>query len=219
MPIAFLEQRFPPNISYGSKGGPEFNTTVFEAASGYEQRNVNWEFARCRYDVSHGIKTKEDMDEILDFFYVVRGKATGFRYKDWSDYQLTQELIGTGNGAQTQFQIIKKYTAGSEVYTRTIRKIVAAFTPPAHPTEGWDDPAVEFRVYVNDVLVTSGYSVNYNTGVITFVSAPTSGHTVKVTCEFDVPVRFDTDKMDITLEAFELEVWDSIPLVEIKTSA
>lgn len=219
MPIAFLEQRFPPNISYGSKGGPEFNTTVFEAASGYEQRNVNWEYARCRYDVSHGIKTKEDMDEILDFFYVVRGKATAFRYKDWSDYQLTMENIGTGDGVQTQFQITKKYTAGAETYTRTLRKIVAAFTPPAHPAAGWDDPAVEFKVYVNDVLQTTGYTVNNNTGVITFSSAPALGHSVKVTCEFDVPVRFDTDKMDITLEAFELEVWDSIPLVEVKTSA
>lgn len=210
MPTAFIEQRFPPDISYGSKGGPSFSTTVFAAASGFEQRNINWEVARCKYDVSHGIRDKEDMDTILEFFYAVRGRATGFRFKDWADYQLAQELIGTGNGTQTQFQIIKTYAAGSETYVRTIRKIV---TPAVGP------PVIPFEVFVNDTLVTTGYTVDYNTGIITFSSAPTAGHTVKVTCEFDVPVRFDTDEMPITLEAFELETWDGIPLVEIKTTS
>lgn len=219
MPTAFLEERFPPEISYGSKGGPEFNTSVFEAASGYEQRNKNWQYARCRYDVSHGIKSKADMNEILDFFYVVGGRATGFRFKDWGDYQLDQEQIGVGDGSTTQFQIIKTYSVGSESYERILRKIVEPFTPPSYPSAGWDDPAVVFQVRVNNVLVTSGYTINYNTGIITFTTPPTTGHTIKVTCEFDVPVRFDTDHMDITQEAFELEVWDSIPLIEIKTSS
>ncbi len=159
------------------------------------------------------------MDEILDFFYAVGGRATGFRYKDWLDYQLNMELIGTGNGSQTAFQVIKTYQVGSTPYVRVLRKLVAPFTPPAHPTEGWDDPAVIFQVYVNDVLVTTGYTVNYDTGVITFSSPVTNGHTVKVRGEFDVPVRFDSDKLELTLEAFELETMDSIPLVEIKTDA
>ncbi|MFM7009130.1 MAG: DUF2460 domain-containing protein [Betaproteobacteria bacterium] len=219
MPTAFIEERLDPAISYGSKGGPEFNTSVFEAASGYEQRNKNWQFARCRYDISYGIKTRDQMDEIIDFFYAVGGRATGFRYKDWLDYRLVQELIGTGNGSATQFQIKKTYAVGTTSYERVLRKIVAPFTPPAYPTTGWDDPAVELKVYVNDVLQTTGYTVNYNTGVITFTSPVTNGHTVKVSCEFDVPVRFDSDKLDITLEAFELETMDSIPLLEIKTDA
>lgn len=212
MPTAFIEQRFPADISYGSKGGPTFSTSVFTAASGFEQRNINWEAARCKYDVSHGIRDKADMDTIIDFFYAVRGKATGFRYKDWADYQLTQELIATGNGTLDDFQIIKKYTVGATDYTRTIRKIV---TPAAGP------PVIPFQVYVNDVLKTptTDYTVNYNTGIISFTTPPPNGHTIKVTCEFDVPVRFDTDEMMITLEAFELETWDGIPLIEIKTTA
>lgn len=211
MPTAFIEQRFPPNISYGSKGGPSFNTSVFTASSGYEQRNINWEAARCKYDVSHGIRSTEDMNDVLDFFYAVKGRATGFRYKDWADYKLTQGLIGTGNASETAFQIVKKYTVGSEVYTRNLRKIV---TPSVGP------PVIPFEVYVNDVLktITTDYTINYNTGVITFTSPPANGHTIKVTCEFDVPVRFDTDEMMTTLEAFELQTWDGIPLVEIKTA-
>lgn len=210
MPTAFVEQRFNVDISYGSKGGPSFNTTVFEATSGYEQRNINWSQARCVYDVSQGIRDKTDMEEILEFFYAMRGKATGFRYKDWADYQLTQELIGTGDGTKTAFQIIKTYSAnGSAPYVRTIRKIVAP------------DANIPLQVYVNDVLktVTTDYTVDLNTGIITFTAAPSASATIKVTCEFDVPVRFDTDQMTITEEAWNLETWDDIPLVEIKTAA
>lgn len=207
MPTAFAEVRFPEDISYGSKGGPGFSTEVYTATSGAEQRNRNWQFARCKYDVSHGIRDKADMDIILNFFYVMGGKATGFRYKDWSDYQLDQEQIGVGDGATTVFQIQKTYTAGALSYSRDIKKIVE---PAAGP------PEILFQVYVDDVLQTSGYSVDYDTGLLTFTAAPADTKTIKVTCEFDVPVRFDTDEMDITLEAWQLETWDSIPIVEIR---
>lgn len=212
MPVAFIEQRFPEDISYGSKGGPTFYTSVYTAASGYEQRNINWESSRGKYDISYGIKDKADMDVVLNFFYAMRGRATGFRFKDWTDYKLTQGLIGVGTGALTTFQITKKYTVGSETYTRVLRKIVAPVVGP---------PAILFQVYVNDVLKTivTDYTVNYNTGIITFTTPPPAGHTVKVTCEFDVPVRFDIDELPITLESFELETLDSIPLIEIKTEA
>ena len=208
--VSFVETRFPEDISYGSKGGPSFSTTVYSASSGFEQRNMNWEDARCQYDVSYGIKDKTDMGVVLNFFYAMRGKAIGFRYKDWSDYKLTQELIGLGDGTTVAFQIIKTYAASTQEYVRTIRKVV---TPVVGP------PAILFEVYVNDVLQSSGYTVNYNTGIITFDVAPTTAATIKVTCEFDVPVRFDTDEMEITEEAWELETWDSIPLIEIRTTA
>lgn len=210
MPTPFIEQRFPEEISYGSTGGPTFKTTVFEASSGHEQRNMNWSKSRCRYDVSHGIKTHEDMEDVLNFFYSVRGKAIGFRYKDWSDYILDLEQIGVGDGSTTSFQIIKTYSAGPQQYVRDITKIVQPSVGP---------PPVVFEVYVNDTILSSGYSVDYNTGILTFVSPPTLGHTIKVSCEFDVPVRFDTDEMEITLESFDLETWDSIPLIEVKVSA
>jgi uncharacterized protein (TIGR02217 family) len=203
MPTQFVEERFPPNISYGSKGGPGFSTTVFTSDSGVEQRNINWQDARARYDVSHGIKDVDDMDAILAFFYNVKGMAIGFRYKDWADYQLIDEQIGTGDGSDTTFQITKTYTVGSEDYVRQIKKIVS-------------DPAPVVKVNDVTLTVTTDYTINADTGIITFVTPPGNGLSVKVTCEFDVPVRFDTDNMEITQEAWRLETWDSIPLVELK---
>lgn len=211
MPIPFVEERFDSDISYGSKGGPGFKTSVYESASGHEQRNKDWQYARCRYDVSHGIRDKSDMDLILNFFYVMGGRATGFRYKDWADYQLEREQIGLGDGSETTFQITKTYAVGAQSYVRQIRKIVE---PDAGP------PAIVFEVWVNNALVDpADYTINYNTGVIVFDVAPAGGHEIEVTCEFDVPVRFDTDEMEITQEAWELETWDSIPLIEIKPTS
>lgn len=202
MPVPFIEERFPVNVSEGSKGGPGFNTTVFTSQSGFEQRNSNWANSRAQYDVSYGIRDKVDLDAVLAFFFVMRGRATGFRFKDWGDYQITNGNIGTGTGAQTIFQIVKKYTVGANTYTRTINKIVTG----------------TLQVFVNGVLqtLTTHYTVNMNTGVITFVTAPPNGQAVTVTCEFDVPVRFDVDSLPISWEAFEIEGSEGILLVEVR---
>lgn len=201
MPNQFVEVQFPPNISYGSKGGPGFNTDVFEADSGEEQRNQKWSQARCRYDVSQGIRSKDDMMLVLDFFYNMKGRAVGFRFKDWSDYHLPRTNIGTGNGVLVAFQLVRKYTVGALTHTRTLKKIVTGTV----------------QIWVNDILIDpADYTVDDDTGIVTFDVAPGNTLAVEAACEFDVPVRFDTDLAELSLEAFEQESWDSIMLVEVK---
>ena len=105
MPVTtFIETpRFSTDISEGSTGGPMYKTYVFEGESGVEQRNVNWPYPRQKYSINKGIRDAVDMQEVIDFFYVCKGKAIGFRYKDWTDYNLTLENIGTGDGVETVF--------------------------------------------------------------------------------------------------------------------
>lgn len=201
---AFMETpRFPENISYGSSGGPTFMTKVFTSASGFEQRNVLWDEARAKYNVTQGIREKEEMDTVLAFFYAVRGKATGFRYKDWSDYNLTNENIGVGDGVLTVFQIKKAYAAGATAYSRNIYK----------PVSG----TMVLTVNGNSKTEGTDYTVNYATGRVTLTIAPPSTHIVRVTCEFDVPVRFDVDEININLDDWQTESWSSINLIELKT--
>lgn len=202
MPLPFLEERFPEAVSEGSKGGPGFNTTIFTSQSGFEQRNSNWATSRASYDVAFGIRDEQDLADVLEFFYVMRGRATGFRFKDWGDYRITNGNIGTGDGVDTTFQIVKKYTVGANTYTRTINKIVTG----------------TLQVYVNSVLqvLTTDYTVNMNTGLITFTSPPGNGLAITVTCEFDVPVRFDIDNMPISWEAFQIQSASGITLVEVR---
>jgi uncharacterized protein (TIGR02217 family) len=147
----FHEVRFPDNIAYGATGGPEFATTVVATGAGHEKRNVNWSEARGRWDVASGLKKQAQIDELIAFFRARRGKAYGFRFKDWTDYKATGQLLGTGDDAQTQFQLVKHYPSGSVIEARTIAKPVAGTV----------------KVYLDDVEQVSGWSVDTTTGLVT----------------------------------------------------
>ncbi len=198
--MAFEEVRFPTDISYGSSGGPEYSTDIVEIASGFEQRNSNWASARARYNVAHGVKTKTQLDALIAFFRARKGRAHGFRFKDWADFQASAELIGVGNGTATSFQLTKKYSSGSQTETRTILKLVSGTV----------------NIYKNSVLQSSGVSVNHNSGVVTFTTAPASGVNITADFEFDVPVRFDTDRLSSSIDQYGSHSWYDIPLVEIR---
>ena len=197
---AFDEVQFPADISYGARGGPEFSTDIVEMFSGKEQRNINWSQARAKYSVSHGVKTPTQLDDLIAFFRVRQGRAIGFRFKDWTDYQAIGQNLGTGNGTITQFQLIKKYTSITTT-TRTITKPV-------------NNGAM--KIYLNAVLQGSGFSVNYTTGIVTFTAAPGAGVIITADFEFDVPVRFDIDHLDPSIDDFGSRSWEGITLVELK---
>ena len=106
--MSFAETRFPADISYGSAGGPEFSTDIIVTHSGHEQRNSNWIMARARYNVAYGVKTKEQLAELITFFRARKGQAEGFRYKDWTDFEAIGQVLGTGNGSNKDFPLIKR---------------------------------------------------------------------------------------------------------------
>jgi Conserved hypothetical protein 2217 (DUF2460) len=111
---SFHEVRFPDNIAYGATGGPEFATTVVATGSGHEKRNVNWAEARGRWDVASGLKKQAQIDELIAFFRARRGKACGFRFKDWTDYKASGQVLGTGDDVLTQFQLVKERDRGPD---------------------------------------------------------------------------------------------------------
>ncbi len=199
--MAFVEERFPTDIAYGSSGGPEYSTDVVITHGGYEQRNINWSQARAKYNVAHGVKTQTQLDALIAFFRARKGRADGFRFKDWSDYKATAQIIGIGNGTNKIFQLVKTYNSGSVTEARTISKPVVA----------------TLAVYINAVLQTgSAYSLDSTIGKITFVTAPANTAVITADFEFDVPVRFDTDRLSATLDSYGINSWNDIPLVEVR---
>ena len=200
----FHNVRFPEDISYGSSGGPGFKTTVIELASGHEQRNIDWSLARATYDAQMGVKGREQMEEVLDFFYARRGKAYGFRFKDWMDYRIPRQPIGFVNNINyIDLQIFKRYEpATSFSYDRPILKIVPGTVKLWRAGEQIDLASAYTNVETGMVY---GYAGNGHIGAL-----------VEIECEFDVPVRFDTDDIKITHDDWELMSWPSIPLVELK---
>lgn len=197
----FTEERFPDGISYGSTGGPMFSTNIVSVNSGFEQRNINWSEARAVYNVAHAVKTEAQMAELIHFFRMVRGRAIGFRFKDWTDYSTTGESIAIADGILDTFQLIKTYTYGLGIlqYVRTINK----------PVDG------TVTIYV-DGIADGTATVDTTTGIVTFVSPPALGAVITADFEFDVPVRFDSDEMPITLDTSVISTWGSISLVEVK---
>ena len=208
--MAFHEVRFPDNISRGARGGPERRTQIVELASGAEERNASWANSRRRYDVAYGIRRADDLAVVVAFFEARNGRLHGFRFKDWADFKSClpsampsplDQPIGTGNGSATQFQLAKRYTSGAQSWTRTISKPVAGTV----------------AIALNGTPQASGWSISTATGLLTFTTAPAAGVAITAGFEFDVPVRFDTDTLDVTLDLERLGSITSIPLIEIRT--
>ena len=208
--MAFHEVRFPDNISRGARGGPERRTQIVELASGAEERNASWANSRRRYDVAYGIRRADDLAAVVAFFEARNGRLHGFRFKDWADFkscppsqtpEATDQPIGTGNGSTTEFQLAKRYTSGAQSWSRAITKPVAG----------------TLTIALNGTPQASGWSVSTTTGLITFTTAPAAGAAITAGFEFDVPVRFDTDVLDVTLDLERLGSITSIPLVELRT--
>jgi len=198
--MSFHEVQFPTDIAYGSSGGPSFSTDVVITHSGAEQRNSNWSQARAVYNVSHGVKTQSQLDNLIAFFRARQGRAYGFRFKDWSDYSAVGQQIGTGDDSTVAFGLVKSYTSGSQTVSRNVYKPM--------------DNSVD--IYVDSVLQESGVSVDITTGVVTFDSAPAADEVITADFEFDVPVRFDTDILSASLDSYGVNSWSDIRLVEVR---
>ncbi len=207
--MAFHEIRFPDNISRGARGGPERRTQIVELASGDEERNASWANSRRRYDAAYGIRRADDLAVVVAFFEARNGRLYGFRWKDWGDYKSclpsgtpaeTDQVIGTGDGTATAFQLVKAYTSGAQTWMRIITKPVAGTV----------------SVALDGTVQASGWSVDTTTGLVTFTTAPANGTAITAGFEFDVPVRFDTDQLDVTYDIERLGSITSIPLIEVR---
>jgi uncharacterized protein (TIGR02217 family) len=203
----FAEVQFPPEISYGAVGGPQFHTTVLTLANGYEQRNIDWSLSRAQYDVSQGVKTQADMDVLLAFFYARMGRAFGFRFKDWTDFNIPSlgyapQLLGTTDGATAVFQIVKTYADAAGSFSRPILKPVAG----------------TFQLLDNGAI-SADWTLDTTTGLVTIgaATAATTGHVLTCSLEFDTPVRFDIDDMKVTLDDFGSMTWGQISIIELRS--
>ena len=211
--MSFHDTRFPTAISRAAHGGPERRTDVVVLGSGAEERNARWTDSRRSYNAGYGIKSLNDLHAVIAFFEERRGRLHGFRWRDPLDWKscppesnpaaLDQD-IGLGDGLSALFQLTKTYGADFNPWTRDITKPVAGTV----------------LVAVAEVIQTpvTHYSVDHATGVVTFTPGhiPAPGAIITAGFEFDVPVRFDTDKLEINLQGFRHGAIPSIPIVEIR---
>jgi len=280
--MAFLETpRFPEDISEGATVGPSFQTSITVNDGGYEQRNSRWQDSLHEFDVGHGVKTQAQLDVLKSFFINTQGMRTAFRFKDWSDYDVSTSESDMTYDVGGAFQLGKVYTTGALTKTRALTKIVDS----------------GYTIYRDAVLQTEGagageYAIDTTTGIVTFqpdttgaISGVTQanpgvvtatghgrttgdeleftsvggmtelhGQTVTITVidpnsysigidttaytaytsggqweyypqsseamtwagEFDVPVRFASDSMRVSIDLIDHFTWGQIPLIEVR---
>lgn len=197
--MAFDEVELSRTMAYGYSAGAGFKTDIVITSGGHEKRNMNWAKTLHRFEVDVTQMQQSELDDLVAFFLARNGRARGFRLFDWADHVVAGTSIGTGDGITTTFKIVKRYTSGGREYVRPIAKPIAS--------------TLTVRVGNAGASVVTASVQSAGTVVI---AAPATGQVVSVSCEFDVPVRFDTDQMFITIEAFEQNNWDGVPIVEIR---
>jgi uncharacterized protein (TIGR02217 family) len=210
---AFHEILFPLDIALKSAGGPQRRTDVVVLGSGREERNARWAHSRRRYDAGYGVKTFDALSHVVAFFEERRGRLYGFRWRDRLDHSsaapgnavaATDQVIGTGDGINATFQLSKIYGSLYSPYQRPIAK----------PVPG----SVRIAVAESEAEEGTDFTVDTTTGVVTFLEShiPASGAAITAGFLFDVPVRFDTDYLEMDLSAFAAGAIPKIPLVEIR---
>lgn len=207
----FHEEQFPPALSFGSVGGPERRTEIVTLANGYEERNSPWAEARRRYDAGVGLRSLDDLETLIAFFEARQGQLFGFRWKDWSDYKSGRpsagtsagdQVIGTGDGQTVTFDLVKEYRSGIHTQSRRITKPVAG--------------TIKVEVGGDAKHEAVDFDTDATTGQITFVTAPGDGAVITAGYEFDVPVRFDSDAIKVSVARFAAGEIPAVPVVEVR---
>lgn len=202
---AFHEVSLPLPFALGASGGPERRVDIVTLGSGREARNTPWAHGRRRYDIGGAVRTLDELHALIAFFEARRGQLHGFRFRDPFDFKScapssavapTDQALGVGDGAATAFQLVKAYGD----YQRAIYKPLAD----------------SVRVAVDaDEISADAFSVDAATGLVTFDAAPADGALLTAGFLFDTPVRFDLERLDLSLDGFGAGRALAVPLVEI----
>ncbi len=210
---AFHDILFPLDIALRSAGGPERRTEIVALGSGREERNARWAHSRRRYDAGYGVKTFDALSQVVEFFEERRGRLHGFRWRDRLDHSSavagaspspTDQVIGTGDGVTAEFQLTKTYGGLHAPYQRPVTKSVP--------------DSVRIAIDGTEIEEGTAFTCDAATGIVTFIAGHVPANAAAITAGFlfDVPVRFDTDYLEVDLSAFAAGAIPKVPLVEIR---
>ena len=208
--MAFHEVRLPARLAFGSTGGVERRTEIVTLGSGFERRSTPWAQGRRRYLIGANLRSLDDMAALTGFFEARRGRLYGFRFRDFADCKSCapgaavgplDQALGEGDGTRTAYQLVKRYGDGEDRPERRIAK----------PVEGTVRIAVD-----GEELEPGAFVVDAAKGLATLDAPPGVGAVVTAGFEFDTPVRFDGDRIEVTLESFDAGRMAAVPLIEVR---
>ena len=209
--MAFHDVRFPTDLSFGAVGGPERRTEIVTLRNGFEERSTPWADSLRRFDAGLGMRSLDDLERLVAFFEARRGQLHGFRWKDWSDFKSCapsgvpgplDQALGTGDGAATRFDLAKRYGDGADAWSRRIGKPVAG--------------SVLVAVGGDPLQEGVHFELDAANGVVALAEPAEDGAAVTAGFEFDLPVRFDADRIAVSVATFQAGEVPEVPVVELR---
>lgn len=191
---AFDDVLFPLALGREAEVAPEVSTAIVTSAGGRENRNAEWAEARMRYDVGPGVRSEADIAALIGFFRARMGPARAFRLRDPFDASGEDEVLGVGDGMEARFQLVRRYGDVTRRITRPVSGSV--------------------RVAV-DGLAAMDFTLG-DGGMVTLDTPPAAGAVVTASFDFDVPVRFAEDRLNVSRATYLAGAAASVPLVEVR---
>lgn len=181
------------NVLVGAVRRYEAKAAIKESDNGLVDATPRWPRRRRSWTLSYAL---EDTDEVENLFDV-NGTEAGFLYiaadplgdTTKSDYIAEDQLIGTGDGSETQFQL----SVTSETTARSVTRDVK------YPISGT-------VIVYKDGTPTVAFTVSTTTGIVTMTSPPANAVEVTADFHFAYPVRFVSETFDVTLGANHKEI-------------
>jgi len=169
-----------PGLAWPVGKAPLFNTSVQRSASLNELR-ASWAedplyTFKLRYEFLRDEVALNELKTLFGFMLARKGSWDSFLFTDDDDASVTAQAFGTGDGVETEFQLVRSFGNASE----PVKNLNAA-------------P----QIYIGGVLQGSGYSVSA-TGLVTFTSAPAAAAALTWTGSYYFRCRFAQDTLDFS---------------------
>lgn len=199
MTHAFSDLLFPLELTYGSSGGPAFSTDVHTTRYGHEQRITRWARPRRRYRIAPAIRCQEDCRTLSWFFQTHRGRAVAFRFFDPLDHHCPRHRLGIGNGTRTRWPLV--------------HRIALPGMPPLE--EPLQAPVLaSWRLWIQGTNCTE-WDWDAQDHCLVFATPPPLDHIIEAEGSYHIPVRFDHDNLEWSIESHGAYAHTTLTLVEV----
>ena len=186
-----------PGLAWSVSKTPTFQTRIQRAVSGRELRALDYPYPLWQFTLVFDLLRDnpaagyDELRTLMGFFMLCQGAFGTFLYRDPSDDQVTGQQIGVGNASATIFQL---------------QRSMGATLPGGGFLEPILAPNIVGAVYLDGITQSpASYSIDPNTGLVTFATAPGSGLVITADYSYYFRCRFVDDSY--AFENFMFRLW------------
>jgi uncharacterized protein (TIGR02217 family) len=196
-------------LAWSVTKAPTFQTRIQRAVSGRELRALDYPFPLWQFTLVFAFLRDnpeagfDELRTLMGFYLSCQGAYGTFLFQDPSDFQITNQYIGGGDSSTTIFQLQR--ALGTSL-----------------PGGGFAEPIVAPNsvnaIYFDGITQSaSTYSVDPNTGLVTFATPPATSLAITADFSYWFRCRFVDDSYDF--ENFMYRLWQlkKLTFISVRT--